>query len=104
MIARLGMIAAVVLPLAVAPAFAAKQDDAASLLHAAKMDLQKGRMNAAIDKTERAETDLLNQKAAGDRVGSALNAVEKVHQDFQNKDRTAAARDIDDALNTMGAG
>ncbi len=101
---QIAMIVVLSLPFVTTSALAARNDAPASMLQAAKADIQKGHLGAAFDKTEKAETALLNEKQAGQNVDQALNAVQKVHQDLRDKKRDAAGRDIDDALSAVGKG
>jgi hypothetical protein len=65
----------------------------------AKKLTSQGHIKAAFDKTERAETGLLNEQQAGDKSNQpVLDDVRKAHEDLAQKDRKAAMSDFDSAI------
>lgn len=73
-------------------------------LKAAKDLTSHSKFAAAFDKTEKAETGLLNQQQTGDKSDQqALNDVKKAHEDLAQKNRQAAMTDLDSAMNDMGS-
>jgi hypothetical protein len=96
-------VAALALGLA-APAFASADVSSKALMDvtAAKSDVAAGRMQMAIERTERAQTTLLNAKQAGDETApSALDALKTAAQDIMDKKKSDALSALDMAMNAL---
>lgn len=96
-------VAALALAIA-APAFASSDVSSKALMEvtAAKSDVAAGRMNMAVEHTERAQTTLLNAKQAGDETApKALDALKTAAQDIMDKKKSDALSALDTAINAL---
>lgn len=86
------------------PAFASPEvsNHALSEVTAAKADVNAGRYTQAIERTERAQTTLLNAKQAGDETApAALDALKDAAKNIVDKKKTDALGDLDKAANAL---
>lgn len=83
------------------PAFASSEVGTKALMDvtAAKTDVAAGRMNLAIERTERAQTTLLNAKQAGDETApAALDALKVAEKSMTDKKKSDAMGALDQAM------
>lgn len=94
-----------VMTLAIAgPAFASPDvsQHALTEVTAAKADVSAGRYNQAIERTERAQTTLLNAKQAGDETApAAMDALKDASKNLMDKKKTDAMGDLDKAASAL---
>ena len=86
------------------PSFASSDVTTKALVEvtAAKADVNAGRMNMAVEHTERAQTTLLNAKQAGDETApKALDALKDAAKDIMDKKKSDAAGALDTAINAL---
>lgn len=86
------------------PAFASPDvsQHALSEVTAAKADVTAGRYNQAIERTERAQTTLLNAKQAGDETApAALDALKDAAKAIMDKKKMDASSDLDKAASAL---
>lgn len=69
---------------------------------AAKADVSAGRYTQAIERTERAQTTLLNAKQAGDETApAAMDALKDAAKNIMDKKKTSAESDLDKAASSL---
>lgn len=86
------------------PAFASPEVSSRALseVTAAKADVTAGRFNQAIERTERAQTTLLNAKQAGDETApAAMDALKDAAKNIMDKNKTNAIGDLDKAASAL---